>query len=267
MGSVKLTHTGAQVDSILSEVEAARGTESSLSAKIAAKQDVLTFDTVPTASSTNPVTSGGVWTPMAAMIDGGAKNRAEIMLDTATYNNLTFAVDKEAGTITVSTDGNPAAQYKGFRFLGDPDYTGWAYGVPIPRGTYVVRGTTSTMTQAGMRYIIGITTSSEATRTTVQFWDDYEFTVSNDTTRIDMALYVPTGWTTNEPQVCRPMICLKTLWDIAPTLTPYAPTNAELYQMIQALQSGTRSMQMRTEPDEASGEEERGWTGRKSLWL
>jgi len=178
------------------------------------------------------------------------------MLGTATFNNLTFTVDKAAGTITVSTDGNPAAQYKGFRFLGDPDSTGWAYGVPIPRGTYVVRGINPTMEQTGMRYIIGITPSSGSTRTTTQLWEDYEFTVSNDTTRIDMSLYIPTGWTSDTPQVCTPMICLKNLWDVAQTLTPYAPTNAELYQMIQALQSGTRSVQMRTEPEETTGEED-----------
>ena len=40
------------------------------------------------------------------------------------------------------------------------------------------------------------------------------------------------------------------------TFQQYAPTNRELYEMILALQSGTRSMSMRSDPEEQQAEEE-----------
>lgn len=36
----------------------------------------------------------------------------------------------------------------------------------------------------------------------------------------------------------KPMVCDKKLYDIDPTVTPYVPTNRELYEMIRALQNG-----------------------------
>lgn len=209
---------------------------------LASKQDALSQAQLAAVNS--GITAAKLTADEAALVelvDGGAKNLAEIMLDTGTFYNITFAVDRDAGTITVSTNGNPASAYKGFRFLGDADNTGWAYGVPIPQGTYVVRGINPTMSQTGMRYILGTTSSAESARTTVQIWDDYEFTVSNDTTRIDMSLYIPSGWNSTVPQICKPVICDKRLWTVSQSLTPYAPTNHELYMMLLALQNGTRS--------------------------
>ena len=45
---------------VLQEAGAAGYTKSEIDTMMAAKQDLLTFDTVPTVSSTNPVTSGGI---------------------------------------------------------------------------------------------------------------------------------------------------------------------------------------------------------------
>lgn len=57
----QFSRTTSQIDAVLDEVVAARGDSASLSAEIATKQDVLTFDSVPTENSANPVTSGGVY--------------------------------------------------------------------------------------------------------------------------------------------------------------------------------------------------------------
>lgn len=51
-----------------------------------AKQDVLTFDSAPTANSTNPVTSGGIHTAL------------EVKLNTEDYTNFTGATEQTAGT-------------------------------------------------------------------------------------------------------------------------------------------------------------------------
>lgn len=68
MADGQFERTIAAMDAIFSEVETARGTEASLSAKIGTKQDTLTvgtnLDGTLTADSANPVTSGGIFTAM-----------------------------------------------------------------------------------------------------------------------------------------------------------------------------------------------------------
>ena len=55
-------YTQAQVDTLLDSYY----TKSEVNTELAGKQDTLTFDTTPTANSTNPVTSGGVKTALDA---------------------------------------------------------------------------------------------------------------------------------------------------------------------------------------------------------
>lgn len=64
MADYVLLHDGEELDACVDEVVAARGSEASLSAKIETKQDTLTFDTAPTADSSNPVTSDGIKTAL-----------------------------------------------------------------------------------------------------------------------------------------------------------------------------------------------------------
>lgn len=67
MADGQFARTIAAMDAIFSEVETARGSESTLGGKIATKQDSLTFDSVPTAESENPVTSDGIKTAIDAV--------------------------------------------------------------------------------------------------------------------------------------------------------------------------------------------------------
>lgn len=68
MADGQFARTIAQMDGIFAEVEAARGTETTLSAKLATKQDTLVaggnMDSTPTENSIKPITSGGVFTAM-----------------------------------------------------------------------------------------------------------------------------------------------------------------------------------------------------------
>ena len=61
-------HTAADLDEMLTKVGELY-TKDELDELIAAKQDVLTFDSAPTSGSENPVTSGGVYTALGAKVD------------------------------------------------------------------------------------------------------------------------------------------------------------------------------------------------------
>ena len=58
--------------------------------------------------------------------------------------------------------------------------------------------------------------------------------------------------------VIKPMICTKAVWYISQKYVPYAPTNRELYAMIQALQNGTRSAPALAKADPEETEPETG---------
>lgn len=81
-----------------------------MSTALAVKQDKLTFDSTPSESSTNPVTSGGVWTDqqrqeteIGAVANAGAKN----LLDyTFSINGDTSARTSNGVTFTINTDGS-----------------------------------------------------------------------------------------------------------------------------------------------------------------
>ena len=62
--SYTLKYTGSEIDDILDRAVAG-GT---IDTEMAGKQDVLTFDEVPTENSTNPVESGGVYTYVNALL-------------------------------------------------------------------------------------------------------------------------------------------------------------------------------------------------------
>ena len=72
MGIAQFTRKTTEIDSILDEVEEARGSQTTLKGYIdtglSGKQATLVagtnLDTVPTANSTNPITSGGIYTAM-----------------------------------------------------------------------------------------------------------------------------------------------------------------------------------------------------------
>lgn len=61
------------------------------------KQDALTFDSTPTDNSTNPVTSGGVYTALTgkqSVIDSSHKLSADLVDDTSTTNKFVTASEK-----------------------------------------------------------------------------------------------------------------------------------------------------------------------------
>ena len=69
--------------------------------ELAGKQDTLTFDSTPTASSTNPVTSGGVYTAIQNVTEIAEGKTATYTLSYATTGNASF--NSQDNSITVSS--------------------------------------------------------------------------------------------------------------------------------------------------------------------
>lgn len=67
-----------------------------LNSRIEDKQDALTFDSTPTSGSTNPVTSGGVYTALSAAGDSN-------VIETVKVNGTALTVTDKAVDVTVPT--------------------------------------------------------------------------------------------------------------------------------------------------------------------
>ena len=93
--SYTLNYTGSEIDDILDR--AAPG--GAIDQALAAKQDVLTFDAVPTEGSTNPAESGGIYDSIQA---GGAAALAA------------FATDSVSGDVVSFPDGADGIPVKSF---------------------------------------------------------------------------------------------------------------------------------------------------------
>lgn len=167
-------------------------------------------------------------TALINLIDTGNKNLCKFNRAPGTYGpsdtgGQTFIINND-NSVTLS--GTASTSYYAFRVVGDPSTTGWSYGIPIPRGKYILTGLGSSASATTYRYILGVATSSSTTRTSTSIYEDYEFEVTNDTTRIDLAVYVAHQNSAN-PTVY-PMICSKSAYDISNKYVPYYASNAEL---------------------------------------
>lgn len=168
------------------------------------------------------------------LIDSGAKNRVFFTRGTETHNGVTFTVNDDLSVTLTGT----ASQYFAFRIIGDPDNTGWQYGKPIERGTYILSGLPTGASATTFRYLLGLMPSSAGTRTSESIYDvTKQITVDNDTTRYDLSIYVATNAAFTTPVTIKPMICKKKYYTRSTKYVPGSPTNAELFEMIRAAQT------------------------------
>lgn len=89
-------------------------TQTEIDTLLNAKQNSLTFDSTPTASSTNPVTSGGVKDALDTLDDSKVSKSGDTMTGGLTVSN--GDVEIQNGSINVGTPGN--SNYRGFRVTG-----------------------------------------------------------------------------------------------------------------------------------------------------
>lgn len=180
--------------------------------------------------------TGQVSPVLVDLIDSGPKNLINYTKPSYTHLNSTFTNNGD-GTLTLTTSG-ASQQYYSYRIIGDSSNTGWQYGIPIPRGKYILTGLPDGASSTTFRYLLGIATSSSATRTSTSIYDKYEFEVTNDTTRIDLSAYIATNVSLPSPGVTYyPMICLIDYWRLSEAFQPYRPSYQDLYDMVKALQT------------------------------
>ncbi|MBR5298962.1 MAG: hypothetical protein IKU36_01790 [Bacteroidales bacterium] len=173
---------------------------------------------------------------LVKLIDSGPKNLINYTKPSYTHLNSTFTNNGD-GSLTLTTSG-ASQQYYSYRIIGDSSNTGWQYGIPIPRGKYILTGLPDGASSTTFRYLLGIATSSSATRTSTSIYDNYEFEVTNDTTRIDLSAYIATNVSIPSPGVTYyPMICLLDYWRLSEAFQPYRPSYQDLYDMVKALQT------------------------------
>ena len=169
---------------------------------------------------------------MINLINTGNKNLVCNTAQTGTHNNVTFTVNDD---LSVTLSGGVASQYYSFRISGDQSDTSYQKQIPIPRGTYILSGLPSGASSSTYRYILGIRTASDQTRVTSSIYDGtYEFTVDNDTTRFDLAIYTATGADYTYPVQIFPMISRKDEFTFTDKYVSGSPSNAELYKMIRS---------------------------------
>lgn len=167
---------------------------------------------------------------MIDLINTGNKNLVCNTAQTRTHNNVTFTVNDD---LSVTLSGGAASQYYSFRIAGNQSDTSYQNQIPIPRGTYILSGLPSGASSTTFRYILGIRTASDQTRVSTSIYDGtYEFTVDNDTTRFDLAIYTATGADYTTPIQVFPMISRKNEYMFTSDYVSGSPSNAELYKMI-----------------------------------
>lgn len=210
---IYLSHSGQEVDDNINEVQAARGSEASLSARLA---DIVgDFE----ADQQRQETEIGV----AAAL--GAKNLLQFNgYGTGAENDVTYVINSD-GTITVNgTPKGTSPSYIELKLNGNA-----ANIARFCDGQHILSGCPAGGGDNKYRMY--------AARGGYSRFDYGDGVLLTETTQTDVRLvvFIANGYTANN-LVFKPMIRPAEITD--DTFAPYAPTNRELYEMIIALQAG-----------------------------
>lgn len=194
------------------------------------------IDSAPVKNSSNPVSSGGVYTDqqrqeaeIGVVANVGAKN---IVNNTADASRVVQGI-----TWTKNSDGSMTANgtttgHSTVRVLGVQGSSTYESAVPIPKGTYIV--SPSGFTDNTYRFVLGFFSDSSGTRQTTSIYNEpYTFTVTTDTAHIDFTCMIYGTGKEADNLVYRPMIRRAEITD--DTYVPYAPSNRELYENVGAI--------------------------------
>lgn len=209
---IYLAHSGQEVDDNIDEVVAARGTEASLSARLA---DIVSdFD----ADQQRQEAEIGV---VAAL---GAKNNADF-----NFGGIVPNANVKPGTI-VCAESNGTFSFSGTS--ADKNYAAYVLKqFLLKAGTYKITGVIG---GSNTKYWMRVGTGTTDTGLFIFYDGEREFNLSDDTL-ITVQIVICANQTVSN-LVFKPMIRPSEITD--DTFVPYAPTNRELYEMIIALQSG-----------------------------
>lgn len=183
---------------------------------------------------------------LVQLIDTGAKNVANWNASTETITDVTFTVNADQ-TVTTTASGAVAARRQKALNLTIP--------ASLPAGAYVLSGcpaggVSGTVTYYCL-YIWDLTASTRVSQNDTGNGVEFEWT-PDPTHNYNISIDIRSG-ANPDGLVFKPMICAKAAYDISPKFVQYAPSNRELYDMI----NGTRSLSMSAAPQERTEEEER----------
>jgi hypothetical protein len=215
--------------------------QSAISTAISVKQDILSFDNTPTPGSSNPVTSGGVYTDqkrqeteIGVVAALGAKNMLYISNSpgyTATSHGRTFTVLSDGGIkITGASSDSSNADFYVIGSWGNRSIL-----INENKDSCLVRMSCDTdyvYSQIRLR-VMNRSTGSTVNETGVETNKDVQ--LSHVITTVFVSVF-PSVTLPEDGIVVYPMIRRAEITDN--TFVPYAPTNRELYEMILALQAG-----------------------------
>lgn len=185
-----------------------------------------TMDTVPTASSTKAVTSGGIHTPLAAIIDGDAKNRLHFTsMITGQLAGCVYTVNAD-GSVSVDVSGKTGNSYCSLAIEGAAQEID-----DFCNGNYVLSGCPS---GGGSENSFRLY-AAKGGYSAYDYGNGVILPNNGAQKGINVIIYIDAGYT-GDNLTFKPMICRKTDWDVSHEFTSYCPTNIELYQMILNLQ-------------------------------
>lgn len=151
-----------------------------------------------------------------SLINAGAKNKLNHTAYTRTVNGVTYTVNADR-SITITSDGTNT---QSLLYL--------TQSASLPSGDYILSGCTGgSSTTYDLRVKVGDTV-------THNYDDGTPFTA--DGSPIEASIVVMAAQTLSI--TIAPMICTADDYAASPDYVPYVPTMLELYQMIQALQTG-----------------------------
>ena len=206
-------------------------TKTETDALLAGKQDILTFDTVPTENSTNPVESGGIWSPMADLIDMDRKNVIFVgqtdTTATAAGRNITFIRNAD-GSVTLNGSNNSTGFLMSYALDIDGASASTESRCTMPAGTYTVKAA-----PAGARVQVYYTDGSTLSSVVANSDSDKDFTYDRSWPYVVFRLYIKSDAAFNN-ETFIPFCCKKSFLAVSDRVTPGAPSNAELYEMIKS---------------------------------
>lgn len=167
---------------------------------------------------------------LVELVDGGAKNVLQFdAVSRASYNGVDFTYNAD-GSVTVNAASS--ASDNAFCYL---NLDGSNVDVKaLCDGNHVISGCPTNSSGVTLRIMgTGYTTVTDS-------GDGATIPAYSGENVIRVAVYVAKNGTPSNIKV-KPMICTKTAWDISHKFVPYCPSMAEMYEMILALQNGTRS--------------------------
>ena len=196
-------------------------TKNEVDTALAGKLNTADVDTALSDTSTNPVQNKAVQAPLAVLVNKGSKN---LVFDFGQieHNGCLFTYGSD-GRITVT--GTKSTALVMAEIISNQNLSN--YG--LSAGDKIVA--VSDNENVGLE-IIFVSDQGTPDPSISVYNETRTITIPSGRTKWYLRLQVKGSIRGTINESTKPMVCEKNLYDIDPTVTPYVPTNRELYEMI-----------------------------------